>query len=268
VLYGLSWLLALGCPVVADLYPIGFYWFKKLYGFLVLSFLPLAIIARVFDLKGRRLTAPMATEILKRDLRRPVLYLRAFRDDLIRSIRTPSSERYLFGDLSVEEELALKMRGVGPFVAIGKPGERLPQLGAARMYVPDSQWQSCVRDLMEKSQLVILRIGSAVTPGLVWEFTEAIKSVPTERLILFFYPPRVVPEWISNAFPQPAKLTNSVTFIFFDLQGMAKSANSIDKVLRAKGLRSLCLSDVIKVGAACVIVTVTLLAICALFVVG
>lgn len=105
-------------------------------GFFIFS--PLLIIARIFDIKGRRLGAPMATEILKRDHRRPVLYLRAFRDDLFRSTGTPSLVGYIFWDPTVEEKLALKMRGVGPFVAIGKPGEHLPQLGAARMYVPDS----------------------------------------------------------------------------------------------------------------------------------
>ncbi len=106
---------------------------------------------------------------------------------------------------------------------------------------------------MDKSQLVVLRIGSAVTPGLVWEFTEAIKSVPVERLVLFFYPPRVVPEWISNAFPQPAALTNLVTFIYFDQHGVAKSANSIDKVLKAKKLRGFQLSNLIRIGSGFVV---------------
>lgn len=226
-----------------------------------LLFLPLVIVAHRFYREGRRLTAPMATEILKRDHRPPVLYLRAFRDDLFRSIRTPGFERYLFPFPTVEEELALEFRSLGPFVAIGKPGERLPQLGAARIYVPDSQWQSCVSDLMDESQLVILRIGTSVTPGLSWEFTEAIKSVPSERLILYFYPPRMVPDWISNAFPQPAALTKLVTYIYFDQHGLAKSADSIDNVLEAKKMRARRLRDVIRIGAAFVVLTLWVVAI-------
>ena len=38
-----------------------------------------------------------------------------------------------------EQELAVLMGRLGPVVAIGKPGERLPELGAARLYVADDR---------------------------------------------------------------------------------------------------------------------------------
>ena len=232
------------------------------YGFFI--FLPFLLKARSLDLKGRRLSAPLAPQLLRRDFRSPVLYLRAFRDDHSRSMRTPAFSRCIFRELTVEEELAREMRSVGPFVAIGKPGEELPQLGAARMYVPDSQWQSRVRELMELSQLVVLRIGSSVTPGLSWEFSEAIKAVPTERLVIFFYPPRPVPDWMAQVIARPCSTTRLATYIYFDRDGVPKRANSTAKLLKAKRLRGLQLSDVIKIGAGFVIVTLMALTIVAL----
>ena len=46
-----------------------------------------------------------------------------------------------------EERLARTLRKVGPFVAVGDPTERLPLLGAARMYAADEEWQETVDEL-------------------------------------------------------------------------------------------------------------------------
>ena len=59
------------------------------------------------------------------------------------------------------------MARVGPVIAIGKPGERLPQLGAARLYVDDDHWRDTIDDLMAESALVVVRAGD--TPNLWWE---------------------------------------------------------------------------------------------------
>lgn len=40
-----------------------------------------------------------------------------------------------------EEELAAVMNEIGPFVAIGCPGEELPELGAYRIYVQREDWR-------------------------------------------------------------------------------------------------------------------------------
>ena len=74
------------------------------------------------------------------------------------------------------------MTRVGPVVAIGKPGEPLPELGAARLYVGDADWKAKVTDMMARSRLVIIRTGS--TPNLEWEIEQAMMRVP-RRQILF-----------------------------------------------------------------------------------
>jgi hypothetical protein len=50
--------------------------------------------------------------------------------------------------LTEEEQLAMVMNEIGPFIAIGRPGEQWPELGAARMYVGDDEWQATINNLI------------------------------------------------------------------------------------------------------------------------
>ena len=71
---------------------------------------------------------------------------------------------------SPEQELAFILQRVGPVVAIGKPGERLPELGAARIYVSHESWQQTVLEMLERSSLVLARVGAS--PGVLWELDQ------------------------------------------------------------------------------------------------
>lgn len=73
----------------------------------------------------------------------------------------------VLGMQTEEEQLAEVMDQVGPFLAVGKPGESLPEVGAARIYVGDDEWQHRVSELMSQARLVVLRAGE--TANLWWE---------------------------------------------------------------------------------------------------
>ena len=130
-----------------------------------------------------------AEQLLANDPRRPVIYLRSFEADSEIFLRPDGfwnkAATILFGyavTFSPEQELAEIVNRVGPVVAIGKPGEPLPELGAARLYVGDADWKAKVTDMMARSRLVIIRTGS--TPNLQWEIEQAMTRVP-RRQILF-----------------------------------------------------------------------------------
>jgi general secretion pathway protein G len=93
-----------------------------------------------------------------------------------------------------EHKLALALRPIGPFIAIGQPGERHRELGAAREYVADEEWQERVHDLLVESRLTVIRVGT--TEDLWWEVEEALRTIPPERLL--FVLPRDVSGWISR----------------------------------------------------------------------
>lgn len=124
--------------------------------------------------RRQRGTLISAQDLLKRDERPYVLYLRPFKDD-------ETTSRLL--NLSTEEqELATVIHEIGPFVAFGEPGEALPDPGAARMYIEHAGWQSKVEASMTGARLVVARVGN--TDGFWWEMTTAVDVVGPERLLL------------------------------------------------------------------------------------
>jgi hypothetical protein len=87
-----------------------------------------------------------------------------------------------------EEELAHAFAEVGPLVAVGAPGEELPELGAARVHLAHDAWRTGVEELLARSRFVIVRAGA--TPGLVWEMVTAARTVAPERLLVLVGDPR------------------------------------------------------------------------------
>lgn len=133
----------------------------------------------------RRRSARDAAAAMLADGRRPVLYLRSFADDhTSATVDRPlgSWEVTVLSLQSREEQLAGALSVFGPVIAVGRPGEPLPYLGAARFYLPDDQWRSEVRRLMELSQLIVLRLGPG--EGLWWEVEQARGTQPARKLVL------------------------------------------------------------------------------------
>lgn len=122
----------------------------------------------------QRDTRPLAREYLESLDRPPVVYLRSFDDDE-RGAR-------IKGELTEEEHLGKVLSQLGPFTAVGRPGEPLPAMGAARVYLGDDEWQAAVEKLMERARLVVIRTGR--TNGLEWEVERAARLLTPERLVL------------------------------------------------------------------------------------
>jgi hypothetical protein len=119
-----------------------------------------------------RVQARSAEEELRRSgSRRPVLYLRAFSVD---------SRSYH------EQSIVDILRKIGPVIAIGRPDEEFPPLGAARFYVDNAHWQAKVADIVRVARLVIWVTGT--TEGLKWELAHLRQSLAPEKLILWAHP--------------------------------------------------------------------------------
>ena len=112
-----------------------------------------------------------ARDVLATDTRPPVIYLRSFQDD----VRSPIGGGFglwlkvltWFQPISFEQELAAIMNRLGPFVAVGRPGEKLPELGANRFYFRDDEWQTRVAELVQRARLTVILYGG--TANLWWE---------------------------------------------------------------------------------------------------
>jgi TM2 domain-containing membrane protein YozV len=127
-----------------------------------------------------------AADVVAADTRPPVVFLRSFQDD-VRSPVGGLSGAFLkiaswFFPISFEQELAAIMNRLGPFVAVGRPGERLPELGANRFYFADDEWKARVSDLVARARLTLILCGP--TPNLWWEVDHVLASVPPRRVVL------------------------------------------------------------------------------------
>jgi len=181
----------------------------------------LLIIAGFFaTLTGRRMSAPDAKQVLATDRRAPSIYLRAF-DDEVRERRTLNRIAVLFSPIaavhSFEGHMAGMMSNFGPFIAIGRPGERLPELGAARMYVGDDEWQSTVLDILSRCKAVVLRGGQ--TEGLRWELGEVVRNM-NPRQVLVVVPRKAAQfdafrQWANTILPTPLPDKIDGQFIMF-----------------------------------------------------
>lgn len=172
------------------------------------------VLTRIVRSIGLRLRTWRAEQTLARDPRPPVLYLRSFQDD----------ERMLSASESFEQSLTSVLSDIGPVIAVGRPGERLPPQGGARLYVNDESWKTTVCDLMSRSALTILRAGTS--GGVLWELTRVVELVPPTRLVIAVPPmarARDAETWkrfcvlASEVMPHPlpARL-DGATFVTFD----------------------------------------------------
>lgn len=116
-----------------------------------------------------------AASLLTEDPRPPVLYLRSFTVDA-----KEDTPLYLQAETQ-EEKLKSAFDRIGPFIALGRPGESFPTLGARRTYVR-GEWEKKVTDLILRSRLVVLRIGA--TDSLLWEVQYTTQRLRPEQLLL------------------------------------------------------------------------------------
>ena len=147
-----------------------------------------------------------ADSLLGSDKRAPILFLRSFSDDPKVNASAGISHEGLAQllDLSVETRLANHFMDFGPFIAIGSPKEKIPQIGAARMRLLDDEWQRTVTAWMESSSAIVMYAGTTHWVG--WELRRIIEGGWTTKLILLFPPVLPFPgfrqrKWLAKQTP-------------------------------------------------------------------
>lgn len=166
---------------------------------LVIGFGLILIPAGIYNwLIGWRLIAISVEEMRRLDHRAPILFLRSFRDDerdysvagwwssvcksaaiQARTGLAPLSSPW---GPTMQIQLASLFRDLGPYVAIGKPGEKIAGTGAARTYVSDEEWKQRIADWLREARLVVLRAGS--TAGISTELAMLRAWNNPERILV------------------------------------------------------------------------------------
>lgn len=129
--------------------------------------------------KAKQYFQTTADSLLSVDTRKPVLFLRAFDDD--EKMRF-AKWQVGFLDFSLETRLSNHFRHRGPFIAVGSPTETVPIPGAARVRLPDSEWQDRVLGWIGNAIVIIVYAGK--THWVNWELARIIETGRAQNLIL------------------------------------------------------------------------------------
>jgi hypothetical protein len=112
------------------------------------------------------------------EVKTPTLYLRAFKDDAVLGGQVRLG-------VTLEEAIILGLMSEGrPVVALGKPGEKLPPVGAQRFYVEDTEWQDVIRRWIASSHAIVLVAAS--TEGTRWEQEAVFAANAQQRFLILF----------------------------------------------------------------------------------
>lgn len=139
------------------------------------------------------------------DPRRPVLFLRSFRDDAV-ALRPPKSGfpfrlfNYAERTKSLDELLLEEGTSLGPVVALGNPTDAIPPYGAARGYFQDSDWQTMVTQLMEQAIAIVICVDD--TESLWWEIELVVERQYLNKTLFLLHPKyesdRDIPDVVRN----------------------------------------------------------------------
>lgn len=136
----------------------------------------------------KRIALKKASKLRRVDRRRPILYLRTFKDDGHFQLSRPRGwfPFRLLHHLEFEDVVATAAGAFGPVVALGRPGEKLPPLGCTREYVEHRDWRGRVETLMEDCAAVILVLGKA--DGFNWEVRSLIERGYIHKAVVLIPP--------------------------------------------------------------------------------
>ena len=141
---------------------------------------------------ARRFARLSLEQLISRDKRDPILFLRSFRDDqvklpklrqnVVRWIISCGEPRPTLDHILLEEGTPH-----GPVIAIGAPGS-IPPFGAARKFISDHEWRDTVADFCRHARAVVITLDE--TEGVRWELQHLL-SQNHYRKALFLLPPRL-----------------------------------------------------------------------------
>ena len=136
---------------------------------------------------ARKHSAVSAKDALEKDPRPPIVYLRSFQDDGLfnpGAFFLANDWLRTLGEKTTEDNLSRLLAPFGPVVAIGRPEEEMPEVGAARIYVGDDNWQDLIKDLLsDRGALAVFQAGD--TKSLRWELTLVAALLRPEQILMF-----------------------------------------------------------------------------------
>jgi hypothetical protein len=132
-----------------------------------------------------------APDVMRADLRAPVLFLRSFEDE---GIAVSSSNFWSFDTGNrVSFFLMVLLRqwlgSIGPVVAIADPANPDPPMAdASRAEVTEDKWREVAAEWITSAAMIVM-IGGR-TKGVQWELSHIVANGHLDKLLMFLPPPQ------------------------------------------------------------------------------
>lgn len=156
------------------------------------------LVAILLFIRAGRASQPDLQLLLEHDTRKPVLFLRSFKDDTIITFRRfrkrlPWAINYA---IRFEQSVADRFNDLGPLIAVGEPGEKLPHIGAARVHLKDDEWQDAVIGWVGDARLIVMIAGP--TEWIRWELAQITDKKRLGELFILI-PPKPASKALAKA---------------------------------------------------------------------
>lgn len=170
---------------------------------------------------GRR-GRSVATEVkLRLHPGESVLLLRPFSTDETLSAQRVQGSMSWFGFIprTPLERLAVQLKKLGTFICIGEPGKVPPDSGPKTLYLPATNWEPMVKEMIEKCRFVVFRSGFSWYSAQEMQWASGVGP----RRVLFWFPRENEVDYIEFRRLAPAYLpcrnipdASRVRFVYFD----------------------------------------------------
>lgn len=134
---------------------------------------------------GKKVTIKTADEVLSKDKRSPVLFLRGFtKDDSM--FEEDSSGLFRVEFSSLAEKVLKPFWKIGPVIGLKNPHSNEGSCGYSASYCDSLTWKSKVIDFIDISNIAVVILWDA--QGLEWEVKTFIEKKGLSKLVLIFPP--------------------------------------------------------------------------------
>jgi hypothetical protein len=139
---------------------------------------------------AERFFVPNVADVLNRDHRSPVVFLRPFGEDEAFTYDVIATGESITTITAKAEDFLLSLNAVGPLVSIAEPNRwarmGMHPHGVYRDFIGEGDWQARVQMWLDQAGMVVLVMGDS--PGIEWEIEQVRQRFGPQSLLLYLSP--------------------------------------------------------------------------------
>ena len=154
----------------------------------LISFSVTIMIATLFRNLARSIIRISVNEQKEKDKRKPIVYLRAFKQDnfFLNSNILMKIIPYLQGKTTLDPIMLEECSTIAPVIALGNPKEEKSPYGPPRYYAKNEEWKNYVHSILKDAKYIYMFLQD--TDGVKWEVEQLVKMNKLQKSIFIVAP--------------------------------------------------------------------------------